>query len=106
MKFIEEENQLRLVVDNDGEKDSLWDYHNDGSIIIDDSMYEYFEDILANCEWEWILPEDIGALTSAPILGYRDENETIVAVYGFMSYCVESLLERLFIDGEAILEKG
>jgi hypothetical protein len=106
MLFIEENNQLKLVVDHDGEKDSLWDFHNDGSIETDASMYDFFEGILANCEWEWIDAEEIGALTSAPILGYRDENENVVEAYGFMSYCIESLLERLFISDEAILERG
>ena len=106
MKFIEENNVLKLVVDDDGEKDSLWDFHNDGSIATDAAMYDFFEDILANCEWEWIDAEEIGALTSAPILGYRDKNEKIVEVYGFMTYCLESLLTRLFIDDEAILERG
>ena len=106
MKFIEENNVLKLVVDDDGEKDSLWDFHNDGSIVTDASMYDFFEDILANCEWEWIDAEEIGALTSAPILGYRDEKDNVVEAYGFMMYCLESLLERLFISGEAILERG
>lgn len=106
MQFVEEQNQLRLVIDNKGEKDSLWEYHSDSSIYTDNAMYDFFENILANCEWEWIDAEEIGALTDAPILGYRDEQDKVVVAYGFMNYAVQSLLEQLFIDGEAILAKG
>jgi len=106
MKFIEQENSLLLVIDDDAERDSLWDYHNDHTIESDQAMYEFFEDILANCEWEWIDAEEIGALTSAPILGYRDENENVVAAYGFMNYCVDSVLVRLFIDEKVEFDKG
>jgi len=39
----------------------------------DVSMRDIFEDLVCNTEYEWIRPEEIGALTSAPILGIRDE---------------------------------
>jgi len=71
----------------------------------DDTMYEFFEGFIANTEWEWIAPEDIGALTSAPILGIRDENDEVVEAYGFMDYAVRSLMGDLAL-GKAILQKG
>ncbi len=71
----------------------------------DNSMYEFFEGFIANTEWEWILPEDIGALTSAPILGIRDENDEVIEAYGFMDYAVRSLMQDL-ADGRAFLQKG
>ena len=43
----------------------------------DSVMYDFFEEFIANSEWEWIAPEEIGALTSAPILGIRDEEDKI-----------------------------
>jgi len=71
----------------------------------DELMYEFFEEFISNTEWEWISPEDIGALTSAPILGIRDEEENVIEAYGFMDYQVTSLMEELR-HGEVRLLKG
>jgi hypothetical protein len=72
----------------------------------DNAMFDFFEGILANCEWEWISPEEIGALTDAPILGYRDCEEEVVRAFGFMDYAIDSLLNRLLEAGEAHLIGG
>ena len=106
MEFIRKENSLLLVIDNDGERDCLWDFHNDNSIETDNAMYDFFESILANTEWEWINPEEIGALTDAPILGIKDENENVIEAYGFMDYAVKSLMVELFVVDKAELQKG
>jgi hypothetical protein len=50
----------------------------------------------------WIRPEEIDALTSAPILGFRDENENVVRVWGFMDYAVRSFLQDLVETGKAV----
>ena len=106
MKFILEQNSLTLVLNHESEREELKSLLNDDLIQTDDAMYDFFENILANCEWEWINAEEIGALTDAPILGYRDENDNIIEAYGFMNYQVESLLERLLISDKAELQKG
>jgi len=69
-------------------------------------MYEFFEYILANTHFEWIAPEEVGALTDAPLLGYKDENEKVIEVYGHMNYCIKSLLEELFVKEEIRLDRG
>lgn len=71
----------------------------------DNVMYEFFEEFIANSEWEWIQPEEIGALTDAPILGIRDEDDRVIEAYGFMNYAIESLLDVLY-SGKAVLQKG
>jgi hypothetical protein len=68
-------------------------------------MHEFFEDFIANTEYEWINPEEIGALTDAPILGVRDENENVIEAYGWMNYAVQSLMDALY-NGKAVLQKG
>ena len=106
MEFIRKEKSLVLKVDDDAHKMLLAQMDADGIIDTDAAMYELFDYILPNTEWEWIRPEEIGALTSAPILGTKDENEEVVEAYGFMDYAVRSLLGDLFEYGEAELQKG
>jgi len=72
----------------------------------DKVMYEFFEGFIANTEWEWISAEDIGALTSAPILGIKDENGEVIEAYGFMDYALRSILDDLFQDHKVIFQKG
>jgi hypothetical protein len=85
------------------------------------------ESLIANSELEWIRPEEIGALTSAPILGiYGNETELpanvkhpedlliigrwdgktwyqpVSAAWGFMDYAVRSFLQDLIEDGKAV----
>ena len=72
----------------------------------DDTMYEFFEDFIANTEWEWIAPEDIGALTDAPILGIKDENGKVLEAYAWMDYQVQSVMDALANYGGATFQKG
>jgi len=73
----------------------------------DDVMYEFFEGFIANTEWEWIDSGDIGALTSAPILGIRDVmNDEVEEAYGYMDYAIKSIMEDLLEHGYATLIKG
>jgi len=106
MQFIERGNSLVLKIDNEEEKKELLNYFNEGSLSLDESMYEFFEPILANSHFRWICPEEIGALTDAPILGYEDENGNTKEAYGFMDYCVSSILEELFQYEDVTLQKG
>jgi hypothetical protein len=74
--------------------------------VSDRVMYEFFEGFIANTEWEWIDAEEIGALTSAPILGIRDEKGHVLEAYGYMEYVMKSILEDFFNEGLAVLRKG
>ena len=68
-------------------------------------LLNLLEDWLCN-GWEMVPPEDIGALTSAPILSdevERDDNGEIVkvgAVYWFPDYAVTCELDVLADNGE------
>ncbi len=106
MEFTVTKTGLILKADQDVEKMLLEQMEVDGVLETDDAMYELFEDILANSEYEWITPQEIGALTDAPILGIREENGDISEAYGFMDYCVRSLLGDLKEYGEAKLISG
>ena len=63
---------------------------------------EALESLLTNSELDWIAPEEIGALTSAPILGLRDANGEPEAAWGFMDYQVRSFLQDLAKNGKAV----
>lgn len=107
MLFTIKENNLILKIDHDGERESLQEFLDSGEIETDKAMCEFFESILANCEWEWINPQDICALTDAPILGRRaEDSEEIVEAYGWMDYAITALLTQLYDYGEAILIGG
>lgn len=79
-------------------------YLND--INSDNVMFEFFEAFIANSEWDWVRPEEIGALTDAPILGIRDKYDNVIEAYAFMDYQVKSLMQQLADYGEAILQRG
>ncbi|SRR6266566_600554 len=64
--------------------------------------YEALEPLICNSELTWIEPEEIGALTSAPILGLRNEQGEPSAAWGFMDYQVRSFVEDLIETGEAV----
>jgi len=64
--------------------------------------YEALEHLTCNSELGWINPEEIGALTSAPILGLRDELGEPIAAWGFMDYQVRSFLTDLIENGRAV----
>lgn len=74
---------------------------------IDD--HSLFDDIGANSAWEYVQPEEIGALTSATILSdecERDDHGNIVKCGHVWSnidyYAVESDVERLLRNGELL----
>ena len=65
---------------------------------------EALEYLIANSELGWVNPEEIGALTSAPILGIRDANnyDSVIAAWGFMDYALRSFVDDLIQDGKAV----
>ena len=90
------EGQTELLPDQDDE-----DFEFDQS---DDTLYDLLHYQICN-GWEWILPEDVGALTSAPLLSdnaVRDENGkllTLECVYAYMDYQVKSPVKELLDNG-------
>lgn len=89
-----------------------------------DVMYDTFEHLIANSELDWVNPEDIGALTNAPILGTFGETNTkacgrhvghwddkdwydpIVDAWGFMSYALMSPQDVLLKQGYVDFQHG
>lgn len=69
------------------------------------TMCDVFEDLIANSELDWIAPEEIGALTDAPILGTRDEDGIPREAWGFMDYQVRSPQEDLISKGCVIFTR-
>ena len=69
------------------------------------------EDFLCN-GWSWIHPEEIGALTDAPIISedatYNDDGELTECgiCYAYMNYQVHDPVDELFEEGSIILESG
>ena len=60
------------------------------------------ESLLGNSPLEWISPEETGDLTSAPMLGLRNDEGEVTARWAFMDYQVRSFLTDLVEDGRAI----
>lgn len=102
---------------------------NDDDFDGDGVMFDLLEGFIANSEWDWVQPEEIGALTNAPILGtfgqsepsvggrlagrWRDEAgvmqtwyDPVLEAYAFMDYQVRSLQSVLLEKGEAFLTSG
>ena len=101
VEFEELENSLRIILLPEG-KEWLKDYPNTEF----DELVEYQ---LCN-GWDWITPEEIGALTSAPIIGKNVVDDTglisVDEVYAYMDYQIFDPVEELFTEGEIILRKG
>src|SRR5438094_504103 len=101
MSFVEldkRDGKLRITLTPSGRV--MLQHRLDGgeSIGTDAVLYALLEEHLGN-GWEWIRPEELGALTSAPILSdecSRDEQgllDQVGAVYWFPRYQIESPVE-------------
>lgn len=62
---------------------------------------EVLESLLANSEWDWIQTHETWDLTDAPIIGTRDEQDTVTERYAYMRYQVRSFLDDLADYGNA-----
>ena len=70
-------------------------------------MGDIFENLLCNSEYSWVRPEEIAALTNAPILGIRGEDgESVEQVWWYPSYQLRSPQQDLLEYGEVIFQKG
>jgi hypothetical protein len=63
-------------------------------------LLDLLEDWLCN-GWEWVKPEDIGALTSAPIL--RSPRGTL---YWFPAYAITCEIEEMLANGEVVFSRA
>jgi hypothetical protein len=106
MKAVINKNGLTIKLTTREEKEELEEIQKNGELDSDNSMYDFFEIFIANSEFVWILPEEIGALTDAPILGIKDENEKVIEAYAFMDYQVKSILKELLDNGKVFFQQG
>jgi hypothetical protein len=106
MNFDEQEKQLVITLDHPNEKKFLQQILEKGGLESNQSRFDFFDPFLCNTEWDWIRPEEIQALTDAPILGRRASDDSVVEAYGFMDYCVTSMLKELYDFGKVTLTKG
>ena len=98
---------FRLEMD-ESVRDQLIEESSKGDVI-----YDLLEDFIGE-GWEWVAPEDIGALTDAPIItdpnGYEvisqvDSDEVYYYyVYWYPNYMVQSPVEDLIEKGETFFE--
>jgi hypothetical protein len=56
----------------------------------DSNLYDVFEWLICNSEYEFVQAEETGDLTAAPLLGIRDEHRNVVQRWGFMDYQLRS----------------
>ena len=85
------------------------DFGRYGQVLLEVSehyaLWELLEDITENSSWNFVAPEDIGALTAAPILSndVTIDDDGAVVVYGDIwwqeRYAVESAVEKIFRGG-------
>ena len=62
---------LELTVQSEERAELKDAFENKEDFGSDNFMYDFFERLTCNSEYEWIRPEEIGALTDCPILGIR-----------------------------------
>ena len=107
MEWSYDEKGLTVKCDED-EQSVLVEERNENpdKFASDNTMYEVFEDLIANSELDWIDPEEIGALTSAPLLCIRDEKEQATHVWKFDPYCLRSPQDDLADSGKVYFMGG
>jgi hypothetical protein len=76
-----------------------------------ETLWNILEHQLCN-GWDWLRPEQVGALTDSPILTndvtYNDngEVEKIGQIWWYPNYMIDNLTEVLYNNGYIIFEKG
>lgn len=109
LKLIAEPEDIKELKDLKENWESKDEFHTD------DVMYDFFNDFMANSDFSWVQPEEVGALTSAPIIGIlkekdpteEDPNDYVVdEAWAFMSYQLTSVQEQLLEQGWAIFTRA
>lgn len=125
-----ESGNLVLLADEETQAQLFIDRAENGDFQSDDYMGDMLESVVCNSDLEWVRPEEIGALTDAPILGIRGdprplrdgENsdylflaghwdgqtwvQDVIVAYAFMDYQIVSIQDVLADYGRAILICG
>ena len=127
---ILENGDLKLIVDaEDQELLRVLQAEDPDGFCSDNTMLDWFDAFIGNSEYEWIIPEEVGALTSAPMLGMyglervRKNTDSpsirvagswdnrvwvldVVSCWAFMDYQIVSVQERLLEIGEVVFTCG
>lgn len=91
---------LQIMVDDTNELQEIKEAVASGDQS-DASMYDAFESLVA-IGYQWISPEDIGALTDAPILANGSLDDPRVKIWWYPDYQVKSPLEDIAETGKTI----
>ena len=108
--FIPLANGLKIVLLPAGwtELGERVEEHGEECLNPDSALYDVAEHQLCN-GWEMVPPEDVGALTSAPLFSRdteRDDDGKLVRVgrvYAYMDYQVKAPVRELWEQGEIVL---
>lgn len=118
--LIEKPDGLHIVLTDEGREYLEEQKHQRfseemGEVVWDRNMTSILHDLLEDwtCNgWEWIRPEEIGALTAAPIISdsvERDDNGKLVStgdVWWHARYAVDDELKELLEHGEYVFPKA
>lgn len=109
MKHSFSETGNLIITVDDEEKAQLVEAGDD--IHLDTFMHDFLEPITCNSDVDWVRPEEIGALTSAPILGIVSRNddgeiEETHNIWWYPNYAVTSVCEDLLEYGQAVFFKA
>lgn len=96
---------LQITADHDERNQLREDRGADADFESDKYTAEMLEPVICNSEYDWVLPEEIGALTDAPILGTRDQEGKPEACFWFPNYQVTSPQRELHEHGVCIFQK-
>ena len=109
--FTKMSDRLRISLTSEG-REELQDRLAAGIEIDNDiTLYDVLEHQLCN-GWEWIRPEELGALTAAPILSddcERDEDGLLThvdVVYWYEPYQVRSPVGELVVNGHVDFQRA
>ena len=102
---------LRITLTPEGRRELEGRLAHGGWGSPDSMLYTLLEDHLCN-GWEWIRPEEIGALTSAPILSDESSREDeglltqVGTIYWFERYQVLCPVEQLYLKGHVDFDRA
>jgi hypothetical protein len=107
--FNEQERAILVDLRGDNEKDPEQKEARRRAFDCETTLYDVFEWLTANSDLDWVLPQETGALTDAPLLGirYEDDDRTYVdEVWGYADYMVTNPLDDAIAAGEITFRSG
>ena len=105
MNFREDEKGLTIVASRK-DRQELGRLHKEysDSFHSTNTMIDWLDSFIGSSEFSW--SSDEIALCSCPCLVRRDEDDAIIDAFGFMDYCLRSVLQDLQEYGEAFFQRG